>query len=377
MALFEAGKHMAEESRELAVQRAEVKAGGEVAGLIPQSVEEAYRLAVAISKSGLAPPSMATPEKCLVAIIAGAEIGLAPFQAVQGFAVINNRPVLWGDAMIAVVRSKGFRVREWLHQEGGDDALSDAQAAYCEVIRPDTAEVIVRRFSVADAKRAKLWDKANTPWITYPTRMLQMRARAYALRDAAADVLKGFAMREEVQDIEVVEEAPVSTLRERLEANKEPRAEGFNVENPEEELIAEIEPIGGERPLRREDYASDADFEDAVMSKPRAEYDGPNVDARAAGELSATEAATPASGAGTEAGTPATGDDTSERVSRYVDALEKAPNRIRLRFERDRAHDLLSFLAETDEERHAACDAVFNRRWAAFEDAELDRQPGR
>lgn len=345
---------MTEEAREVVPQRAEVKAGGEVAGLIPQSVEEAYRLAVAISKSGLAPPSMATPEKCLVAIIAGAEIGLAPFQAVQGFAVINNRPVLWGDAMIAVVRSKGFMVSEWSVGEGED------RVAWCGVKRPDNGAVVERSFSVAQAKRAKLWDKANTPWITYPERMLQMRARAYALRDAAADVLKGFAMREEVQDVEVVEEAPVSSLRERLEANKEPRAEGFNVENPEEELIAEIEPIGGER---REDDG-DEDVSTVVDAKEwRPTTARPDEDPPTAPDQAPTEAATPASGAGTETGTPATGDVISDRISRYVDSLESAPSHERLEAARNRARGLLNDLAKTDLERHDACEAVFSRRW--------------
>lgn len=352
MSVFEAGKHMAEESKDLVAGqqvRAEVTAGGEVAGLIPRTVEEAYRLAVAISKSGLAPTSMATPEKCLVAIMAGAEIGLAPFQAVQGFAVINNRPVLWGDAMIAVVRSKGFRVKEWIEGEG------DAQIAHCEVVRPDTGEIVVRHFTVAEAKRAKLWEKPNTPWITYPTRMLQMRARAYALRDAAADVLKGFAMREEVADVEVVEEAPQTSLRARLEASVTPRPEGFNIENPEtpEELIAEIEPIGGERdPLD-------------TLAEVQARY--PKVmaalrESELAEDQAPSEAATPASGAGTEAGTPVTGNDISARASRYADMLNEAKDIARLIRLRERAADLIAELSRTDPARADALDAVFNRR---------------
>lgn len=362
---------MTEESKDLTVApRTEVTAGSEVAGLIPKTIEEAYRLAVAIAKSGLAPNSMSTPEKCLVAIMAGAEVGLAPFQAVQGFAVINGRPVLWGDAMLAVVRSKGFFVEEWADGEG------EERIAFCRVIRPDNKQEIVREFTVEQAKRAGLWQKRgnqgqDTPWVTYPERMLQMRARAFALRDAAADALKGFAMREEVVDIEVVEETPPrSGLRERLEANQTPREEGFNIENPEtqEDLFAEIEPIGGERPLRREDYASDADFEDAVMSKPRDEYDGPNVSAPAVGQSSATEAVTLVLEPGTDAGTSDTGDDTFDygtavRIAKYVDELRAAKSRTRLKTLRDRAHDLLNLLSQTDPDRAEACDAVFNKCW--------------
>jgi hypothetical protein len=50
-----------------------------------------------------------------------------------------------------------------------------------------------------DAKRAGLWTKAG-PWQTYPRRMLQMRARSFALRDAFPDVLKGLISVKEALD---------------------------------------------------------------------------------------------------------------------------------------------------------------------------------
>lgn len=58
---------------------------------------------------------------------------------------------------------------------------------------------VTARFSVMDAKRAGLWTKAG-PWQTYPRRMLQMRARSFALRDAFPDVLKGLISVEEALD---------------------------------------------------------------------------------------------------------------------------------------------------------------------------------
>lgn len=47
---------------------------------------------------------------------------------------------------------------------------------------------------------AGLWGKQG-PWKTNPRRMLQMRARAFAGRDAVPDVLKGLAVAEEAIDI--------------------------------------------------------------------------------------------------------------------------------------------------------------------------------
>jgi hypothetical protein len=58
---------------------------------------------------------------------------------------------------------------------------------------------VVAKFSVEDAKRAGLWGKQG-PWSAYPKRMMQMRARGFALRDAFPDVLKGLITAEEAQD---------------------------------------------------------------------------------------------------------------------------------------------------------------------------------
>ena len=70
--------------------------------------------------------------------------------------------------------------------------------AVCVARRKGRAPVTVR-FSVEDAKRAGLWGKQG-PWQAYPKRMLQMRARGFALRDAYPDVLKGLISVEEAQD---------------------------------------------------------------------------------------------------------------------------------------------------------------------------------
>jgi hypothetical protein len=74
----------------------------------------------------------------------------------------------------------------------------DEWVAFCEVTRTHWLKPIRRSFSVIDAKRAGLWKKEG-PWLDYPKRMLQMRARAFALRDAFADVLGGLYVREEIE----------------------------------------------------------------------------------------------------------------------------------------------------------------------------------
>ena len=45
------------------------------------------------------------------------------------------------------------------------------------------------------------------PWKSYPDRMLQMRARGFALRDAFADVIGGLITSEEAEDYPVAKNA--------------------------------------------------------------------------------------------------------------------------------------------------------------------------
>jgi hypothetical protein len=57
-----------------AIVKAPISAGGKVAPIVPQSFDEAYRVAQVLAASGMTPKDINTPEKVMVAIMAGAEI---------------------------------------------------------------------------------------------------------------------------------------------------------------------------------------------------------------------------------------------------------------------------------------------------------------
>jgi hypothetical protein len=172
-----------------------LNAGGRPQAIVPQNLEEAYRLATAVCKAKMAPKGLDTPESALIAILHGLEIGLPPMTALQRIAVVNGRPTLWGDVAIALVRRSGLceNIKETTEGTG------DNRAAVCEAKRRGEPGIVKRRFSVADARIAGLWNKEG-PWRQYPDRMLQMRARAFCLRDLFADVLGGLYLREELDD---------------------------------------------------------------------------------------------------------------------------------------------------------------------------------
>lgn len=169
----------------------QVKAGF---SLQPTSFEEAMKFSELMANSSLVPPTFkGKPGDVLVAVQMGAELGLQPMQALQNVSVINGRPCVWGDAMLALV--KAHREFEYIQEYVENDI------AYCKVKRRGEPEHI-QTFGIDDAKRAKLWGKTG-PWTQYPKRMLQMRARGFAIRDSFPDALKGINLAEEVSDYDV------------------------------------------------------------------------------------------------------------------------------------------------------------------------------
>jgi hypothetical protein len=174
--------------------------------LSPRNFEEAWRMAEILADSDFVPKDYkGKPGNCLVAMQWGAEVGLKALQAMQNIAVINGRPALWGDAVIALVR--GSPLCEWIIE------TEDANSSTCRVKRRGEPEQS-RTFTDEDAKAAGLLGKQG-PWTQYRRRMRQMRARAFALRDVFPDVLRGLPVAEEVMDAPPAERymGPVDEVR--------------------------------------------------------------------------------------------------------------------------------------------------------------------
>ena len=135
------------------------------------------------------------PGAILAAIQHGAELGLKPMQSLRDIAIIKGKATVYGDTMMALCR----RHPECQDiEETIDDPGTEKAVARCIVHRKG-CKPAERTFSVADAKRAGLWGNKG-PWSSYPDRMLQMRARGFALRDVFADALAGFITTEEARD---------------------------------------------------------------------------------------------------------------------------------------------------------------------------------
>lgn len=168
-------------------------------GLQLRTMDDAYRFAQAILRSGLAPTTLNTAEKIMVAVQTGMEAGLTPIAAMRSVYVVNGMPAWRGENAMALVRGSG----RMEHYREGIDGADDNRVAWVRSTRDGVS--YETRFSVADAKVAKLWGKVGrngepTPWVTYPERMLLWRARGFHCKDYYSDVLLGIPMDKEAED---------------------------------------------------------------------------------------------------------------------------------------------------------------------------------
>ena len=167
-----------------------------LAAFTPTNLTEAVALAKLIASSDLAPKDYkGKPGNVLIAMQLGAELGIAPMQAIQNVAVINGRPSVWGDLMLALVQAHPDYEAHKEFMEG----TGDGRKAIFQIKRRGQ-EWHQQAFTVQDAKVAGLWGKIG-PWKTNPDRMLAMRARGFGLRDKFADALKGLKLAEEAMDM--------------------------------------------------------------------------------------------------------------------------------------------------------------------------------
>lgn len=202
----------------------------------PKSTAEAMELAKTLASSQLIPKAFQQrPGDVFVAMMWSHSLGIPIVQGLQGIAVINGKPSLYGDALLAICMGSGQMADIEETVTGSADNLT----ATCKVTRRGKPTPVVSTFSIADARAAGLLGKPG-PWKQYTSRMLKMRARAFALRDAFPDVLSGIASAEEMQDVEgTATEKATENVAEQV-AKMPRRRSKLPVQAPKEGTEAEV-----------------------------------------------------------------------------------------------------------------------------------------
>jgi hypothetical protein len=135
-----------------------------------------------------------------IAIGVGTELGFPMNVALTKVTVINNRPAIYGDVALALIRKRGLTdpkkgggLRWWFDGTPGQDDYT----AHVHAKRADTGEELETAFSIGDAKRAGLW--GSRTWAKWGAlRMLRYRALGFLCRDLFSDVLLGVHLAEEL-----------------------------------------------------------------------------------------------------------------------------------------------------------------------------------
>ncbi len=174
-------------------------------GIVPNNYNELLQIANLVHHSGLAPKSLDTYQKVAIAMAMCMEVGRPVLTGIQDMAVINGKVGMYGDAVLAVIRSSGLleKFKQW--EEGtpyGDDWIVHT------LVKRKGAEEKTDYFSWRDAKRAGLDDPKQrdgrpdnfSPWRRFTRRMMYFKSRNFLLRDEFGDLLKGIQPAEDLYD---------------------------------------------------------------------------------------------------------------------------------------------------------------------------------
>lgn len=186
----------------------------ELAPIAPITFNDIERMATAVAKSKLF--GLQTPEQAIgLMLIAQAE-GLHPAIAARDYHIIQGRPALKADAMMARFQQAGGKV-EWktLTNERVTGVFSHPQGGSAEI-----------SWSLDDAKRIGLAGKDN--WKNYPRAMLRSRVVSEGIRTVYPGCVVGVYTPEEVADFD----GPTQDVKQEISGGGESLGELFCIYVP-------------------------------------------------------------------------------------------------------------------------------------------------
>lgn len=166
--------------------------------MTPRTREEAWAWCQGVARENWVPNSFrGQPMLVAIAVSFGERFGIDPMMSIQNIAVINGKPSMYGDMLLAICR------KDPEFEDYTEEYHTDKVGCTVTVKRKGKAPV-VETFAEPDARKANLWGKKG-PWTEYPKRMCMWRARGFALRTAFPDRLAGIITREEAMDFPTVD----------------------------------------------------------------------------------------------------------------------------------------------------------------------------
>lgn len=153
-----------------------------------------------LMRTGFLPAAIKGPEQCIAIMMKGKEIGMQPMQALSHINIIQGKPTISAEGMLALV----FKAYPGTKL---DYIQNDDESCEIEVTKPG-GKLNRWSFSIEDAKKAGLTGKDS--WNKYTRAMLRSRCISEMCRAMFPDAIQGISYTpEELEDsFEVKYEEP-------------------------------------------------------------------------------------------------------------------------------------------------------------------------
>lgn len=189
-------------------------------------LSEVKELVAIYLKSGLASNIKSVDQGVIIAML-GMEMGMQPLHALRSLHIMDGKPVLGSEALVALVHKSGrckyFRCAE-----------STTEKAVFETMALGDPQPTTMTFTIEDAKRAGLAGRG--PWQKYPQAMLRARCAMALARAHYPDAVMGALEEGEAKDIAadrepaaVRQEPVVVGSKPAIEMDKEGIINGFKI----------------------------------------------------------------------------------------------------------------------------------------------------
>jgi hypothetical protein len=174
----------------------------------PKDSKDLFSIAQQISKSGLKPASLKTPEDVFIVLMTGVELGLQVMQSLRGIHVINGKPCMSAELLMGVCQNDSRC--EYMHLVESTNTI----ATYI-TRRRNSPEPVTMSYTISDAKTAGL---SGGNWAKHPAAMLRARASSAICRAVYSDIVMGLYTEDEVQHFEPAKKSGnVSSLNDKFQ----------------------------------------------------------------------------------------------------------------------------------------------------------------
>lgn len=165
------------------------------------STRDMIESAKLMAASGMLPVALrGKPQDIFVILQMGQELGLKPMQAINGINVIQGKPTMAPQTMIALIYQKIPNPIIKIFKNNENEVC-------CTMARSKEHEPYTATWNTKKAADMKLLDKSN--WKMQKENMMQWRAVAECARYVFPDIIQGFYTPDEMGDQQEIKEAPL------------------------------------------------------------------------------------------------------------------------------------------------------------------------